>query len=156
MVMAQLSARTMMADARLVQGESVSHIDLTTLPSSPFWARRHTDDTLRSWGVDHLIGTADLLVSELVTNAVRFSGADSLAMHDTEQVSRIRLILRLLANQLIIEVADSDPRPPVLAGNVSNDAECGRGLMIVEALTREWNYYLPPEGGKVVYCVVET
>jgi len=28
--------------------------------------------------------------------------------------------------------------------------------MLVSALSKEWSYFLPPGGGKVVYCVLET
>jgi hypothetical protein len=50
-----------------------SRLDLVTLPSSPFWARRHVETTLKLWHADHLIETANVLASELVTNAVVFS-----------------------------------------------------------------------------------
>ena len=35
------------------------------------------------------------------------------------------------------------------------DAENGRGLMLVDALSKEWSYFFPPGGGKVVYCFLE-
>ena len=37
---------------------------------------------------------------------------------------------------------------------VDGEAEGGRGLMLVQALSKEWDYYLPRTGGKVVYCVL--
>jgi hypothetical protein len=54
---------------------------------------------------------------------------------------------------LIIEVSDPDPSPPIMA-EVDSEAEGGRGLMLVQALSKEWDYYLPRTGGKVVYCVL--
>ena len=51
-------------------------IALVTLPTSPFWARRYTRtflDSCRGIG-EGTAETAELLVSELVTNAVRFAG----------------------------------------------------------------------------------
>ena len=48
---------------------------LATLPTSPFWARRYIRqflDSCRGIGID-TADTAELLVSELVTNAVRFA-----------------------------------------------------------------------------------
>jgi anti-sigma regulatory factor (Ser/Thr protein kinase) len=155
MAITQKGYTGMLADAGLVmRGKTVSHIDLVTLPSSPFWARRHTEAMLKLWHAEYLIDTADLLVSELVTNAVVFSG-DGKPGPGLEGVRRIRLALRLLTSELFIEVADPDPRPPVPVRGIAEDAENGRGLMLVEALSREWNYYLPPSGGKVVYCVIE-
>jgi hypothetical protein len=49
---------------------------LVALPTSPFWARRYTRFFLDSCqGISaETAGTAELLVSELVTNAVRFAG----------------------------------------------------------------------------------
>ena len=35
------------------------------------------------------------------------------------------------------------------------DAESGRGLFIVDALSKHWSYFFPPGGGKVVYCLIE-
>jgi anti-sigma regulatory factor (Ser/Thr protein kinase) len=141
-----------------VPGEAVSYLELVTLPSAAFWARRQTRAALRSWRIwPETIDTAELLVSELVTNAVKFTGSDPelLTCPDLADVKRISLTLRHLADQLIIEVSDPDPRPPIFA-EAGDDVESGRGLMLVQALSKEWNFYLPPSGGKVVYCVLGT
>src|SRR6266568_3096999 len=138
--------------------EAVSYLELVTLPSAPFWARRQTRAALRSWRIwAETVETAELLVSELVTNAVKFTGSEPAqpGHAELEGAERISLILRYLTGQLIIEVSDPDPNPPVLA-EAGDDAEGGRGLMLVQALSKEWNYYLPPSGGKVVYCVLGT
>jgi anti-sigma regulatory factor (Ser/Thr protein kinase) len=138
-----------------VPGEAVALLDLATLPSAPFWARCQTRTVLRAWRIwTETIETAELLVSELVTNAVKFAGTvpePSGAAYRSAR--RITLVLRHQAGELIIEVSDPDPRPPVIA-EVDSQAEGGRGLMLVQALSKEWNYYLPPTGGKVVYCVL--
>jgi anti-sigma regulatory factor (Ser/Thr protein kinase) len=150
MVIAQQAAR-MPADPGPV---TVSHLDLVTLPSSPFWARRHIETTLKLWNAEHLIETANLLASELVTNAVAFSAGGSTGP-GLAGVKKISLALELLGGELIIEVGDSDPGPPVLNGAGDGDAEGGRGLVLVEALSKDWGYELLPSGGKVVYCVIE-
>jgi len=137
-------------------GEAVSRLELATLPDAPSRARRQARATLRSWRIwAETIETAELLISELVTNAVKFTGpAAGQPGHDgLPGAGRICLVLRHLAGQLIIEVSDPDPDPPVLA-EAGGESECGRGLMLVQALSKEWNYYLPPSGGKVVYCVL--
>lgn len=141
-----------------VPGEVVSYLELVTLPSAPFWARRQARTALRSWRVwPETIEIAELLISELVTNAVKFAGAplERPEYSDLEGVERISVILRYLTGQLIIEISDPDPRPPVFT-EAADDAESGRGLMLVQALSKEWDYYLPPSGGKVVYCVLGT
>jgi anti-sigma regulatory factor (Ser/Thr protein kinase) len=129
---------------------------LSTLPTSPFWARRYIRQFLGSCrGIG--IGTADtaeLLISELVTNAVRFASAPLTARRHSENAGMIWLSVRHFGAGLLIEVYDSDIRPPVLT-EASEDAENGRGLLLVDALSKEWSYFFPPGGGKVVYCFLE-
>jgi hypothetical protein len=65
----------------------------------------------------------------------------------------ISLVLRHHADALIIEVSDPNSAPPV-PGDPAANTESGRGLMLVQALSKEWDFYLPPAGGKTVYCVI--
>jgi anti-sigma regulatory factor (Ser/Thr protein kinase) len=98
-----------MNDQPRVPGEAVSYMELATLPSAPFWARRQTRAALRSWRFwPETIDTAELLVSELVTNAVKFTGPDpaQISYRKIKDVERISLTLRYLADRLIIEVSD--------------------------------------------------
>ena len=131
---------------------------LATLPTSPFWARRYIRQFLgscRGIGSD-TAETAELLVSELVTNAVRFAGSPASAQQYSERVQAglISLSVRNFGEGLLIEVYDNDANPPVLT-ETAEDAENGRGLLLVDALSREWSYFFPPAGGKVVYCIIE-
>ena len=131
---------------------------LATLPTSPFWARRYIRQFLASChgiGSD-TAGTAELLVSELVTNAVRFAGAPTPAQHHSGRMDAglISLSVRHFGDGLLVEVFDTDASPPVLT-DAADDAENGRGLVLVDALSREWSYFFPPCGGKVVYCFIE-
>ena len=131
---------------------------LVTLPTSPFWARRYTRSFLDSCGgmTDGTAETAELLVSELVTNAVRFSGDPARALRYPERAntSLISLSLRYFPEGLLIEVYDTDSNPPIRS-DPDDGAENGRGLMLVEALSKEWSYFFPAGGGKVVYCFLE-
>lgn len=102
-------------------------------------ARHATADFCEVAGFDGApTDDAALIVSELVTNAVR---------HATPPVQ-----LRLLASEiaLTIAVADGSSRPPrpMAAGT----RESGRGLTIVQALAAAWRSELQPAGGKVVYA----
>jgi hypothetical protein len=94
-------------------------------------------------------------VSELLTNAIRASGPESgkLATSDPEGLERITLTLRLLPGRIVIEVFDHDPSAPVLA-ETCPDSESGRGLMIVDMLSKEWGHQYPPSGGKIVFCIL--
>ncbi|HVB45181.1 MAG TPA: ATP-binding protein [Streptosporangiaceae bacterium] len=136
--------------------EEVSYLELATLPSAPFWARCQTKAALRAWQLwPDLIEIAELLVSELVTNAVKISGPtpQELAESGLASVERIALTLRLMPSRLVIEVFDNDINPPVLT-DADADAESGRGLMLVQALSKEWGFFFPPAGGKTVFCVL--
>jgi len=133
-------------------------MELAALPTTPFWARCQARTVLREWRMlPEVIETAELLVSELVTNAVKFSSPVPVRLRyaDLERVERISLTLRHQAGQVVIEVSDSDVNPPRLA-DADAGAESGRGLMLVDALSKEWSYFLPPSGGKTVYCVLST
>jgi len=131
---------------------------LVTLPTSPFWARKYTRSFLDSCRgmTESTAQTAELLVSELVTNAVRFSGdpARALSYSERANASLISLSLRHFPEVLLIEVYDTDSNPPILC-DTGTDAENGRGLILIDALAKEWSYFFPPDGGKVVYCVLE-
>lgn len=136
--------------------ELVSYLELATMPSAPFWARRHTEAVMRAWRLGPSdIETAQLLVSELVTNSVKHSrgSAARIPFDGLAEVKAISLTLRCHNDRLIIEVYDSDPTPPVLT-EVAPDSESGHGLVLVRALSKEWSYYVPPSGGKTVYCVI--
>src|SRR2546429_5831081 len=103
---------------------------LAPLPTSPFWARRYTRLFLNSCQAmtGDAAQTAELLVSELVTNAVRFSGDPARVLRYSERVTAglIMLSLRNFGEVLLIEVYDADSNPPVLC-DADADAENGRG-----------------------------
>jgi anti-sigma regulatory factor (Ser/Thr protein kinase) len=128
---------------------------LAALPTSPLWARRYTRFFLDSCkGMSQETAeTAELLVSELVTNAVRFTGNPTRTPRYSERAnaSLISLSIRHFREGLLIEVYDTDSNPPIRF-RPGEYAESGRGVMLVEALSKEWSYFFPPGGGKVVYC----
>ncbi|QKZ22862.1 ATP-binding protein [Streptomyces chartreusis] len=127
----------------------VSRLELAAQKDAVRWARRHARDVLSVWRVqpDH-VETAALVVSELVTNAVRHVIKATPATGPV----RLALILRHRGTHLIVEVADPGVQPPLLQGAVEPGAESGRGLLIVESVSKEWGYYFPPTGGKVVWA----
>ncbi|MFH8617512.1 SpoIIE family protein phosphatase [Streptomyces sp. NPDC017979] len=109
------------------------------LPDAIVHARRFTARTLRSWGAGVDVDTAQLIVSELVTNAV---------LHTRGQV---RLDLTLTGRRLRIAVNDSSPRAPVRSTALDLDATGGRGLVIVQALATAYGS-VPFAGGKQVWA----
>ncbi|MEU6402840.1 ATP-binding protein [Streptomyces sp. NPDC046985] len=126
----------------------VSTLELDAKAEATPWARRHVRDVLSAWQVaDERIDTTELAVCELVSNAVQHFAPDTPGAHVT-------LTLRHDESQVIAEVADPSDHPPVANTMMSEDAESGRGLFIVGEISKEWDYYLLPTGGKVVWCII--
>jgi hypothetical protein len=136
--------------------ELAARFGLAALPSAPSRARRYVQATLARWRVSpEAIETAELLASELVTNAVRFSADQSglLADADPAGVAHVSMMLRHIPGLLIIEVSDQNMNVPRVK-DAGLDSVGGRGLMLVQALSKEWSYYFPRPGWKTVYCVI--
>ncbi|MGW0667364.1 ATP-binding protein [Streptomyces sp. NPDC002746] len=124
-------------------------------PRAPGVARHTLRQVLRTHGVPELIETAELLASELVTNAYQHSsGPYSLRMRDAGR-GRVRL-----------GVWDTDPRIPApfrwSERAPAELAERGRGLYLVTLYAECWGAYpmrggLPGQGGKLLWveCVAK-
>src|SRR5205823_6374182 len=94
--------------------------------------------------------SADLVVSELMTNAVLASAELPVAHHLGLPVIHLRL--RADQHSLVIEVWDANPNAPVRQ-QAAPDEESGRGLMLVEALCERWGAEASlGRGGKVVWA----
>ena len=132
----------------LDRGAWSRQLKLAAQPSAAQWARRVLRQTLRERQLDKISETALLLVSELVTNAVKASGNGACRNHPNQPV--IALTLRLTDTSLLIEVWDADPGSPVLQ-EADLTAECGRGLFLVDILGDGWGHRAA-DGGKVVWC----
>jgi anti-sigma regulatory factor (Ser/Thr protein kinase) len=110
------------------------------LPSAVACARLHARNVMYEWSLPSVAGSVELVVSELVTNAVRAStGLDGRPRYDAE-TSLLRVSLRLASDRahVLIEVWDQDPRMPA-AKAAGPDDESGRGLILVEVLCERWD-----------------
>jgi serine phosphatase RsbU (regulator of sigma subunit) len=101
-------------------------------------ARRLVREPLQRWGLEDLVPVTELLVSELVTNAIKYANGAIL----------LRLILE--TESLVCEVHDSSPALPRVL-QVDKDAENGRGLHVVSQLATRWGARRI-HSGKVVWC----
>jgi anti-sigma regulatory factor (Ser/Thr protein kinase) len=136
----------------------MARFTLAASPTAPYQARRRVRHAMTSWGIgtEH-IETAALIASELVANAAKAAvSTPNEAQEDSPSVGQILLTLCYARQALRIEVTDGSPSPPVLT-HAPPDAESGRGMLIVDALSTEWSYSFLPAGlGKTVYCVLPT
>jgi len=114
-------------------------------------ARLHARAVLTEWGLRGLAETAELIVSELVTNAVRASaGPDGRARYGEAGLPVVVLRLFADATRVLIEVWDEIPSAPVTE-HADPDDESGRGLMLIEAVSDLWTWAtVPGWTGKVV------
>ena len=109
--------------------------------------RQHVRQLLPEWNLTDSGGTTELVVSELLTNAVHATGM-------AEVFTPVRLWLLSDKRSVLILVWDSSPRPPARI-DTADDAESGRGLLLVEAISTRWNWYIPHHlGGKVVWAQI--
>jgi len=103
-------------------------------------ARGFTRGKLREWGLTPLSDVGELLVSELVTNALTHTG-------------RPRQLRLFCDRTLTVEVADSDPRVPTVRGFTDYE-ESGRGIRLVDELAHRWGSRTTRHG-KVVWFELE-
>jgi len=100
-------------------------------------ARNDIREPMLRWGLEDLLPTTELLVSELVTNAIRYS--------------RGEVTLRLVNERaLVCEVIDGSGAMPRLR-QANGDDEHGRGLQVVRQLAQRWGARRSGTG-KVVWC----
>ncbi|MGH3283823.1 MAG: ATP-binding protein [Streptosporangiaceae bacterium] len=125
-----------------------SFLELGALPSAVPCARLHTRQLLWEWGLTALSQNAELLVSEIVTNAVQVTQADARA-------APVRLWLLADRARLLMLVWDASPLPPVRV-SPDDDAENGRGLLLVDTLSTRWDHFGHHSGGKVVWALCDT
>jgi anti-sigma regulatory factor (Ser/Thr protein kinase) len=136
-------------------GESAS-LKLAAHITAPGQARHFARQRLQEWRwPPDEIRTAELVISELMTNSVRACGAvpGEPARPDDQNSQPVSLTLRLHPGQLLIEVTDPGSGQPAPA-EPGLDAESGRGLMLVQACSQEWGCHTLPSGGKTVYAVL--
>ncbi|MDN3355843.1 ATP-binding protein [Actinomadura sp. DC4] len=127
---------------------------MAALPSSVAQARMYTRWVLDAWQMSELADTVELLVSELVTNAVKATGPKKKPAHERfvfDTVNPVYLGLSVSADTLLIEVRDASVTPPLRRVAAEND-ETGRGLMLVQTLSKEWGCEVLEGGGKIVWC----
>ena len=120
------------------QPRGLDYLDLAATSTAPAVAELFVDVTLRHWGCSALISDARVVAVELVADAVACTGVPGSSRCWTERadVALLRVRLALLADAIVIEVADRHDQPPTLSA--SCEARCRRS---------DW---CPANGGRIV------
>ncbi|MEV6315800.1 SpoIIE family protein phosphatase [Streptomyces sp. NPDC051776] len=125
-------AALLLVRTRRMGADQVAVWELPPEPAGVAKARDLAAGRLREWGLEELAFTTELVVSELVTNAIR---------HAAPPVQ-----LRLIRDRtLLCEVSDGGHTSPHLRHSASDD-EGGRGLFIVAQIVRRWGTRYTPSG----------
>ncbi|ELS51481.1 SpoIIE family protein phosphatase [Streptomyces viridochromogenes] len=127
----------LMARTRILGADQVADWDLPADPAVVADARKVAARQLADWGLEELAFTTELVVSELVTNAIRYATGPI----------RLRLIRE---RALICEVFDGGATAPHLRHPRTTD-EGGRGLLLVSQFTQRWGTRFVPEG-KIIWA----
>lgn len=130
----------LLARTHELSADHVASWEVPTDPAAVAGVRARTARVLRSWDLEELEMTTELIVSELVTNAVRYA------------TGPIRLRL-LRQSVLICEVSDTSSTSPRLRHARTTD-EGGRGLFLVAQLTRRWGTRYTADG-KIIWTEQE-
>jgi hypothetical protein len=117
-------------------------------------ARDFTLATLRRWGVAALADDMGVVVSELLTNALRHACQDG----NCDAGRRVggwpvRFGLLCPGSSVLCAVADPSPEVPVMR-EPDYLAETGRGLHVVASLSDSWGWTIPGQHGKVVWALL--
>jgi anti-sigma regulatory factor (Ser/Thr protein kinase) len=119
-----------------IPAENIAYWLLAPLPETVARARRLIRESLEGWGLEDLVDIAELLATELITNAIRYASRP--------------IELRLLRTRtLVCEIRDDDLYLPILRQAADLD-EDGRGLFLVSRLAKRWGVSRTTHG-KVVW-----
>lgn len=127
----------LIADTRLLERERIAEWDVPGDPSAVSRVRGAGAAQLRAWGLEDISFTTELILSELITNAIRYGSAPV----------RVRL---LRDRSLICEVSDGSSTAPHLRYAATTD-EGGRGLFLVAQFAERWGTRYT-ERGKVIWA----
>ncbi|MFI1205696.1 ATP-binding protein [Streptomyces sp. NPDC020883] len=134
------SAEALRTPPKYVRGALLLHAAYESTPAHVGIARNDVVRTLRRHGLTERLDDVRLLVSELVTNAVRHSSG-----------ARVTVAARSAPGTLFITVCDDSTAVPLRHRSTPRD-EHGRGLVLLDLLAEDWGVALTGHNTKVVWC----
>ncbi|MFE4254219.1 SpoIIE family protein phosphatase [Streptomyces sp. NPDC056910] len=127
----------LVARTRLLEPSRVAHWEVLPDPAAVAPVRAECGAQLQAWGLEDIGFTAELILSELITNAIRYGSPP--------------ISVRLLHHRsLICEVWDGSSTSPRVRRAATTD-EGGRGLFLVAQFAQRWGTRYTP-GGKVIWA----
>jgi len=132
---------TALVQARRLPAPGQYEHSLPDSPSASSVARRAVADACHAWQLPGLVEDAELVVTELVSNAVRHAPGD------------IHLLIVLRERFLHLSVRDCNPDPPRRRLPDVDSGEGGRGLLLLDAVAAGWGS-IPAHGGKRVWATL--
>ncbi|MFF5125719.1 SpoIIE family protein phosphatase [Streptomyces syringium] len=127
----------LVARTRVLEPDRVADWELPSDPAAVAGARADVTRQLTRWDLEETVFTTELILSELITNAIRYASGP--------------IGVRLLHDRtLICEVSDTSSTSPHLRYAAAED-EGGRGLFLVAQLAERWGTRYTPEG-KVIWA----
>ncbi|WNI19793.1 ATP-binding protein [Actinacidiphila sp. ITFR-21] len=131
----------------------VASIRLAAVPTAAGDSRAFVRQQLGRWELAEQTDAAELIASELVTNAVTQarSARDAAARAAVRGHHVIGVQLRATGTGLFVEVWDRSHGTPAIPRQ-DPDAEDGRGLLLATSLSERWGTYHPLAGGKIIWC----
>lgn len=134
---------------------AVTSRPLSPAPGEARTARHFVRELLSCWGLGYLSDDAEMIIAELVGNAVRHgirTAPPVVSRGATPPALRLCILRRI--GEVMLAVTDPSNEAPV-PQPASSDGESGRGLQIVGALSYVWGWS-PIEGhGKAVWAVLK-
>jgi anti-sigma regulatory factor (Ser/Thr protein kinase) len=129
----------------------VTGCPLSPSPAAAGRARSFTRHTLASWGLGELADDAEIVVTELLANAIRHAwpGAERVS----PEAAALALWLLGDTDGLMCVVTDPSDTVPALR-QPGPSGEDGRGLHIVHALSDHWGWSALSQQGKAVWAIL--
>ncbi|MDO0916561.1 SpoIIE family protein phosphatase [Streptomyces sp. DT2A-34] len=127
----------LMARTRVLDADHIATLDIPPDPAVVSRARAYASDQLAAWGLEEMVFSTELMVSELVTNAIRYGKGPI----------QLRLILE---SALTCEVSDTSSTAPHMRRARAFD-EGGRGLLLVAQIAARWGTRHSRDG-KVIWA----
>jgi anti-sigma regulatory factor (Ser/Thr protein kinase) len=129
-----------------------TQLTLAAFPTAAACARLHAKQMTWEWGLGEIAETVELLVSELTTNAIKATQDHELPARPSSPATAVPCVavrLSLDSQRVLVEVWDANPRPPVPMTAPDSESEGGRGLLLVETLSKGWGYYHASEPAEI-------